>query len=112
MTAPTHLIIKQSPDEDIYVEWVRITDTPIFVGTREEMRANLAEHEGERSADQRLERTDRNGCSSYVGESRYGDDMHVASWGVLPRTKLALYATLIIANKEDEARALLQPFED
>jgi hypothetical protein len=112
-------VLKADPNRDLYVEWSTIVDDATFIGTREEMLAYLQTERpggGIHAPEARLHRADEMGTScmwKVAGHPRLGawEDprLLVAQYGYLRRSDLALYAML--ADDEQAARALLEPFE-
>ena len=80
-----YYIMKPIRDEDFYVEWSTSSDTPIAFGTRQDFQ----EDSPEIYSDERLERTDLYGSSSYVSFGHWGKDVFWIgrSWEI-PRENL------------------------
>lgn len=101
------LILKAAPDEDLYIGWSTIAESPAGSWTRAE-----ALHCGIDPV--RLERADRTGTSFIDStEGAWDDEVMIAEQrGLLPRKYLAAYAELWLGGEKDKAFDLLEPFED
>lgn len=72
-----HTIIKPVADEDFYVAYSSIVDSPVFWGSREEFEKGYdIKEEG------RLERADSNGTSSHIGEFEWAEKDIIVREGV------------------------------
>lgn len=103
-TFASGFIIKPERDRDLYVRWDEIAGEPAWIGTSAQARAKGCHL-------LRLQRADKAGTSGMVAE--WDDDgINVAALGVLPRDRIAAYAVAWCDGRRDEARAMLEPFED
>jgi hypothetical protein len=105
-------LIKPDRNDDFYVEWSSIVESPMAWGTREEMLAEL-DVDGE----ERLARADEYGTSALWGNPRaYGfDDDGVLIYqqrGVLRHDQLKQLCTRLGENEEADISDLLAPFDD
>ncbi|MFB6955500.1 hypothetical protein ACFCYB_00330 [Streptomyces sp. NPDC056309] len=99
------LIVKASKDRDLYIGWSNSCEMPAGAWTREEALA----YGFPRS---RLDRAEQNGSSSLHGDGGWDDKGFVAEQrGWLRRDRLGDYAQLWLADRQDEAFDLLEPFE-
>lgn len=113
------IVVKASPDEDLYVYWSSITESPVFVGKRAEMLEYLALHERKPSdmPEVRVARADQCGTSAlYPTRPPYDGAWEdsgfiVEQRGWLPRARLGEFARLYAAD-DAACYALLEPFED
>lgn len=94
-------IVKADPDTDLYVEWSTIVDSPIAWGP--------ASHFSNEDP-KRLERADRTGSSSMIGEYTWDDeDIHVRELGTthnmyfLPRKDLKAFLECLSENPVDRS---------
>lgn len=110
---PNGEVIKPDASEDFYVCWSHVADGPAWCGTREEALA-------EDCPESRLKRADATGSSMHSEDPegfplpafRYQDTHLVAGQhGLLHRSNLAAYARRRLADWNDEALDLLEPFE-
>ena len=101
------LIVKAAPDRDLYIGWSNTCEMPAGAWTRAEALA----YGFPRS---RLDRADQNGSSDLsCGDGHWNDAGFVAEQrGWLRRNRLGDYAQLWLADRQDEAFDLLEPFED
>lgn len=107
------LIIKPVADVDEYVVWSNIVEAPLFVGDRAAVLRHLGPGGGEGdSTGERLERADRDGTSSRIGDGCFGDYMIFEQRGYIDCPKLGELARLLVAGRRDEALDLCRPFED
>ena len=65
-----YYMMKPSSDDDFYVEWSTFTDTPIAYGSRVEFQSE----DPEKYSDDRFERLDRLGTSSYIRDGEWGQE--------------------------------------
>ncbi|MFE9127051.1 hypothetical protein ACFYOF_16800 [Streptomyces sp. NPDC007148] len=100
------LIVKAAPDRDLYIGWSNVCEMPAGTWTREEALA----YGFPRS---RLDRADQNGSSDLsYGDGHWDDKGFIAEQrGWLKREHLADYALLWLADRQDEAFDLLEPFD-
>lgn len=101
------LIVKAAPDRDLYIGWSNTCEMPAGAWTRAEALA----YGFPRS---RLDRADTNGSSDLsCGDGHWNDaDGFIAEQrGWLRRDRLGDYAQLWLADRQDEAFDLLEPFE-
>jgi hypothetical protein len=100
------LIVKAAPERDLYVGWSNVCEMPAGVWTRAEAIA----YGFPRS---RLDRADANGSSDLsCGDGHWDDAGFIAEQrGWLRRDRLGDYAELWLADRQDEAFDLLEPFE-
>lgn len=94
----SRIIVKPSnKNEDFYVEWSLITDSPIYWGTSEELGLNA----------DRKKRADATGTSSFDGHGNWEDAIFIVSnygnrqW-ILPRENLETLCRAIDAKKDEE----------
>jgi hypothetical protein len=109
-----NIIVKAAKDLDLYVEWSSIVEAPLTWGTRQEFL-------DEGYAEERLERADARGSSSYIGICFWGDDdgLILEQRGFLPRAKIPAYLEIMTEQWKaknfdgDDPRilALLEPLE-
>lgn len=101
------LLVKATKDRDMYVGWSNVCEMPAGLWTRAEALA----YGFPRS---RLDRADENGSSDLsCGDGHWGDAGFIAEQrGWLRRDRLGDYAQLWLADRQDEAFDLLEPFED
>jgi len=100
------LIVKAAKDRDLYVGWSNVCEMPAGVWTRAEALA----YGFPRS---RLDRADENGSSDLSCKDGWWDDAGFVAEqrGWLKRDRLGDYAQLWLADRQDEAFDLLEPFE-
>lgn len=100
------LIVKATPDRDLYIGWSNICEMPAGAWTRTEALA----YGFPRS---RLDRADANGSSDLSCRDGHWDDPGFVAEqrGWLRRERLADYAQLWLDGRQDEAFDLLEPFE-
>lgn len=113
-------VMKVDPDRDHYVEWSTVVDNWCADGTRAEMLDRLKRDAPSSSPghtpEDRLRRADKTGTSAMFYsppfEGSWESDLMVEQRGLLPRKDLRRYLDAMAAGQEDEAYALLVPFED
>jgi hypothetical protein len=66
-------IVKPKPDEDFYIYWSTVVDSPTRWGTRKELKHDLAGDSLIAGNDQRFERADETGTSSIDGFEGWDD---------------------------------------
>lgn len=76
-----HIIIKPVRDEDFYIEYSSIVDSPVFGGDRATMLQRPAVDE------KRLDRADVRGTSSFIGEGAWNEETIWVREGVEDPTK-------------------------
>lgn len=103
---PRALLVKLAHEIDFYIAWSESTESPEWYGTRVEA--------GERGySEERIDRADRTGSSSYPGFCRWNHATLIAEQrGVLPRRYLRAYTLLYDAGEMQAAFDLLDPFDD
>lgn len=109
------VIVKASPDADLYLEWSTIVEAPTFIGTRSETLEYLARSNSVSDPPEaRLARADETGTSTKDDYAWFGAWTYagfiVDQRGVLPRSKLGEFALLYAADDE-ACYALLEPFD-
>lgn len=113
------VVIKTSPDEDRYVVWSTVTESPHAYGSRAEMadllRAGIrgGDPGDRRNPEPVLARVDEHGSSDFAGCWGWDDDEFVykrAGW--LRRQDLWAAAQLQCDRRERDLLDLLQPLED
>ncbi|MDR1264361.1 MAG: hypothetical protein LBK42_02040 [Propionibacteriaceae bacterium] len=121
-------IIKQEPsDEDFYVVWSTVTDSPHYWGTRAELTAKLA-HKPDAVKSDRFARADQTGTSVESGTPPYlswdGQDFFIVNNApfplreghvcTLPRERLNAYCRALETNNIAAAETLVDqtPWED
>lgn len=114
------IVLKATPERDLYCEWSTIVDSVTFIGTRAEIVEYLGEGEFRGSGDRpevRVSRADHFGTSAMYG------DPHDGAWedsgfvyeqrGWLPRARLVDLLDRYLADPEDpKVDDLLDPLED
>jgi hypothetical protein len=112
-------VVKVTPDQDRYVYWSTVTDSPHFWGGRAEMMDMLVHDSREKpeyalpEAEKRLGRADATGTSAHHGDMRWDDDVLIVEQrGILRRGHLGAF--LDTFNQADESFdwSMLEPFED
>lgn len=104
-TFPRCLIVKPSPDRDLYVGWSEVVEAPVGMWTRAEALA-------EGCPESRLRRADETGTSSFPGFYRWDSEGMIAEQrGWLPRSRLAAYVTAYAEERMDDCWDMLEPFE-
>lgn len=99
------LLVKATPDRDLYVGWSNSCDMPAGVWSRE-----AALEYGFPAS--RLDRADENGSSSQIGDGHWNDNGWVAEQrGWLRRDRIGDYAVKYLNGDEQAAFGLLEPFE-
>lgn len=100
------LLVKASPDQDLYVGWSNSCDMPAGVWSRE-----AAVEYGFPAS--RLDRADENGSSDMShGDGHWDDKGWVAEQrGWLKRDRIGEYAVKYLNGDEQAAFDLLEPFE-
>lgn len=102
-------LVKTNRDEDFYVYWSEITDSPYFWGTRDEVSVY------DEINDERIERADKTGTSAF--DSRFGG-WNDEGWvyeqiGWLPRQNLKSLCLWLDEHGEDtDVSQFLEPLED
>lgn len=123
------VIIKASPDDDVYLVWSTIADGPMYIFESENDLREFLEQEdgcpcGERGTHvstcylARIERAKVRGSSYMAGHLYHWDDdklivqdnEHHTGYYELPRARLLEYAQLLHDNRDDEAFALLSQY--
>lgn len=105
------IIIKATPDEDLYVGWSRVVEAPGGLWTR-------AQAEADGIPTDRLDRADLNGSSSIPepdgpGEGNWSDAGFIAEQrGWLRRDRIGAYTKAYAAGDMNAAFDLLEPFDD
>lgn len=119
-------VMKVDRDRDLYVYWSTVVESPVFIGNREEMLAELATEiprgyvpTEDNSPEARVARADENGTSALyfpppTPQDGAWDDAGqiVEQRGWLPRADLGRFVDALLADDRDAAYAVLQPFED
>jgi len=95
------VILKATPDRDLYCIWSSVVDQPTMLGTRSDVTEDLGEHEmGPRGCtawhpdeiDSALRRADETGTSSVRGYGNWGDPaLMVAPGKSLRRDRLGSF---------------------
>lgn len=100
------LLVKAAKDRDLYIGWSNTCEMPAGAWTRAEALA----YGFPRS---RLDRADLNGSSDLsCGDGHWDDAGFIAEQrGWLKRDRLGDYALLWLADRQDEAFDLLEPFD-
>lgn len=100
------ILVKAAPDRDLYIGWSNVVEAPTGIWTR-------AEAEAYGFPPSRLDRADRTGTSSMVPGSGQWDDIGFIAEqrGWLRRDRIADYAQALLADNENAAWDLLEPFE-
>lgn len=99
------LLVKPARDRDLYVGWSNTCEMPAGAWTRDEALAYGF-------PPSRLDRADKQGTSSQIGDGGWDDSGFVAEQrGWLRRDRLGDYALLWLDGKEDSAFDLLEPFD-
>ncbi|MFJ2162394.1 hypothetical protein [Streptomyces sp. NPDC087856] len=100
------LLVKTSPDQDLYVGWSNVCEMPAGVWSRETALAYGF-------PPSRLDRADKNGSSDLsCGDGHWKDPGFVAEQlGWLRRDRLGDYAVEYLKGDRQAAYALLEPFE-
>lgn len=100
------LLVKATPDRDLYVGWSNTCEMPAGTWSRE----TAIEYGFPPS---RLDRADQTGSSSHIGDGAWDDKGFVAEQrGWLRRDRLGDYAVEYLHGDREAAYALLEPFED
>lgn len=122
------VVIKVSPEADLYVDWSVIAEGPMFLGNREQMFWRLTTHgtllaspDSPEEAKARLARADATGTSCPPDEYDnpaegpsfgWGDKRWLADQRWLMRADLEAYARAHLAGRYDDAQALTEPVHD
>ncbi len=102
------LVIRTSPDADLYTIWSMVADAPMWIGTETDLAAVL----GDEHAD-RLTRAREHGTSSHDGDGGWDDSGFVAEQvGWLPRTRMHDYVSEYQVGGIELAKRHLEPFDD
>jgi hypothetical protein len=107
-------IIKCARDEDLYLEWSSVTESPTAVGGRLEMTCHL--DSDPRHAYGYSERTlalaDDHGTSAWIRGCRWDSDgLRYRNGGLLPRDRMAEYARRLLDDPDAEPTDLLVPID-
>jgi hypothetical protein len=110
-------IVKPDPDRDEYVEWSSIVESWTFLGTRAEMLAHLRAGRdyvefGEQAPNVRLDRADKNGTSSFLGEGAYGDRLVFEQRGTIACARLGEFVRALADGDLQAALRMCEPWED
>lgn len=110
------VIVKATPDADLYIEWSTIVEAPTFIGTRAETLEylGLPSPSVSDTPEERLARADETGTSAKGDYAWFGswtyDGFVVEQRGVLPRSRLSAFAVLY-ADDDPAWLDLLEPFD-
>lgn len=99
-------IIKVDPGLDLYIEWSSIVEEPIMWGPRRflELRGIDA---------QRLDRSDKQGSSSYHGFNFWDHDVLIyKQQGILRRANMSELLERLEQDAKADVSDLLDPFDD
>lgn len=119
-----HIVVKATPERDLYCIWSTITDSPIFVGTRAEILDHLTERRRDGidrgpgdSPEVRIDRADTTGTSAMYGspfDGAFDDTGFVFEQrGWLPRARLAdLLDRYLVNSVNPKTDDLLDPLEE
>lgn len=100
------LLVKATPDEDLYVQWSTVCDMPGGVFSRE----TALEYGFPRS---KVDHADKHGSSSRIGDGAWDDKGWVAEQrGWLRRDRIGDYAVEYLHGDREAAYALLEPFDE
>ena len=110
------IIIKASPDRDLYVEWSTVVEAPVFIGNRSETLKHLRrEQEGGDAPEVRLARVDETGTSAKGDYAWFGawDDNGLVyeQRGSVPRERLGDFLDAYLRDDEETALTFVVPFE-
>lgn len=109
------IIIKPDRTRDEYVVWSTIVESPLCLGTADDVVAYFAEHrrpEPEAETRDRIARADATGTSSHIGDGAFGDYMIFEQRGTIVCSKLADLTRRLIAEDLGGAYDLCKPFDD
>lgn len=115
------IVVKATPERDLYAIWSTIVDSVTFIGTRREMKRHLTVHRDVHANDApevRLARADVNGTSAlypylppyYGAWEDTGFIYKQRGW--LPRSRLVELLDRLAADEDADVTDLLDPFDD
>jgi len=112
------IVLKATPDRDLYCYWSSVVEAPVFIGTRAEISAHLVQGSANPEVEARMARADRVGTSALY----FDTDPQDGAWestgfiyqqqGFLPRSRLAALLDMLAVDERADATDLLDPFED
>lgn len=116
-------VIKCNPDEDLYVYWSEITESPYCWGDRETIKEYLIRNSHYymdddvlKDVEERIARADENGTSAFAYKEAYGweDDgiLIFMQKGFLRRHQLKDFIYSYNFETGDFDESMLEPFED
>ncbi len=107
-------IVKCAPDVDLYVEWSSVTESPTWVGTRDEVHAYLASDPSRSPgyADRVLSLLDEYGTSApRLGCTWTNEGERYRNGGRLPRNRMLKFARRLLDDPGADPSDLLVPID-